>query len=160
MSRKRNSARDGDRPRLGERPPLYRFVLNPYVDARFTTCPGCEHKMGQRKVPLLIHVMPRNPVVLNYTCRYCRSCDLLIAHQDEIQALLSQIFSDRPSPITPKDYLVLGTLDRANFRQSLKVPLEMQELPSRLHDFKDVLTLKVTGGWVYQGPKKPGAGRG
>ena len=39
-----------------------------------------------------IHVDPMNPVALNYTCRYCPDCDLLIAHQDQIEELLAVIF--------------------------------------------------------------------
>jgi hypothetical protein len=35
---------------------------------------------------------PMHLVSLTYTCRYCPACDLLIAHQDEIERLLSSLF--------------------------------------------------------------------
>ena len=100
-------------PRLGNLPTLYNFFLNPYSDARFTRCPQCEGKMGQKKVPLAIHVDPYYPIILNYTCRYCANCDLLIAHQDEIENYLYQMFSKRAPEAIGHDYLVMGTTERA-----------------------------------------------
>ena len=70
---------------FGELPPKYSFVLNPYPDMRVGRCPYCEHKTGQRKIPLLIHVKPMHLIALNYTCRYCRTCDLLIADKHTIE---------------------------------------------------------------------------
>ena len=55
--------------------------------------------MHQRKVPLFIHVDPMNPVVLGYTCRYCPDCDLLVAHQDEIEELLANLFAEHDPSI-------------------------------------------------------------
>jgi hypothetical protein len=154
MSQKNKQRRSGGLPRFGKRAPRYNFILNPYVDARFTSCPKCNRKMGQRKVPLVIHVEPLNPIVLNKTCRYCTPCDLLIAHQDEIQALLAQLFPNRPM-ITPKDYLPLGTLDRADWKKSLKEPISIADLPEYMHDFKNVLEIKYTGGWVRRETPEP-----
>ena len=80
---------------LGKLSPRHNFFLNPYSDARFSRCPQCEAKTGQKKVPLVIHVDPHYPLILNYTCRYCAKCDLLIAHQNEIEGYLAQMFSQR-----------------------------------------------------------------
>jgi hypothetical protein len=77
---------------LGKLPPRHNFFPNPYSDACFSRCPQCEGKTGQKKVPLLIHVDPHYPINLNYTCGYCAKCDLLIAHQDEIEGYLYQMF--------------------------------------------------------------------
>ena len=77
--------------RLGKQPPRYRFFLNPYADARFTTCPQCSGKTRVRKLPLVIHIDPLQLIALNKTCRYCPRCDLLIAHQDEIEAFLAGV---------------------------------------------------------------------
>ena len=70
---------------LGKQPPQYRFFLNPYQDARFTRCPQCDQPMRQRKLPLVIHIDPMQLLSLNKTCRYCPHCDLLIAHQDDVE---------------------------------------------------------------------------
>lgn len=45
--------------------------------------------MGQRKVPLFIHIEPHYPIILGYTGRYCAACNLLIAHKHEIEANLT-----------------------------------------------------------------------
>ena len=75
--------------RLGKLPPMYRFVLNPHAETRVSICPSCRQRMHPRKAPLFIHVDPQIPVMLGYTCRYCPDCDLLVAHQDEIEHLLA-----------------------------------------------------------------------
>ena len=72
--------------------PKYNFILNPYPDQRLSRCPFCEKKTGQRKIPLLIHTDPLQLIALNYTCRYCHDCDLLIAHKHEIEHLLTNLF--------------------------------------------------------------------
>jgi hypothetical protein len=134
--------------RIGKQPPRYKFILNPYVDARFTKCPKCDGKTGQRKLPLVIHVEAVNPVALNYTCRYCSRCDLLIAHRDEIIALLTALTGGRKTTWTDDDFFIVGTLDRADWKRGLKTPLSIPEMMEGLHDFKQVLTIQVTGGWV------------
>jgi len=159
MSQEQRRRTSGGLPRFGKRPPQYNFILNPYVDARFTSCPKCNRKMGQRKVPLMIHVEPFFPLVLNKTCRYCSSCDLLIAHQDEIQDLLAKLFPDRPAKFSKKDFLPLGTLDRADWKQSQKTPIPVGDLQEYLHDFKKVLEIQSTGGWVREEKTEPRAKR-
>ena len=52
-------------PRLGKLPPRYYFFLNPYSDARFTSCPKCGNKTRVRKVPLVVHIDPGQIMVLN-----------------------------------------------------------------------------------------------
>lgn len=133
---------------MAKLPPLYRFILNSYPDYRFSRCPRCEQKMGQRKVPLFIHVDPMHPVVLNYTCRYCRTCELLIAHQDEIETLLANLFTARAPDAVGNDYLILGTVERPAWREGTQRPLGIPEMLEHLHDFKEVLEIDVRpAGW-------------
>ncbi len=80
---------------IDNHPRRHRFILNPYAEERFAICPKCDRPTEQRKFPLLIHVEPRNPVALNKTCCYCSSCDLIIAHQDELEIQLSELFANR-----------------------------------------------------------------
>lgn len=134
--------------RLGKLSPQYNFFLNPYENERFTRCPRCGAKMRQRKLPLVIHVDPMHPVSLNYTCRYCPACDLLIAHQDEIEHLLAALFEQHAPEAVGNDYLVLGTLDHDFWKQGTKTPHTVQSLVDHLHDFKQVLTFKPAYGWV------------
>lgn len=133
---------------LGKLPPQYNFFLNPFENERFTRCPQCRAKMRQRKLPLVIHVDPLHPVSLNYTCRYCPACDLLIAHQDEIEHLLAALFERHAPEAVGNDYLVLGTFDHDFWKQGTKTPHAVQGLADNLHDFKQVLTFKPAYGWL------------
>ena len=134
-------------PRLGKQPPRYRFFLNPYPELRCTVCPQCQAKTRPRKVPLVIHVDPLHPVALNKTCRYCPGCDLLIVHQDELEALLAACFTAHHPEVIGNDYLAIGTLERADWQRGTQSPLPIQELVAHLHDFKEVLQFELVGGW-------------
>jgi hypothetical protein len=133
--------------RLGKQPPRYRFFLNPYPETRCTTCPTCRAPTRQRKVPLVIHVDPLNPVALNKTCRYCPACDLLIAHQDELETQLTAFFSAHNPDLIGNEYLVIGTLDRPDWRRGIQAPLPIQEMVALLHDFTAVVRFELVGGW-------------
>ena len=132
---------------IGKQTPLYRFFLNPYQDVRFTNCPQCGQKMHQRKLPLVIHVDPLHLLSLNKTCRYCPHCDLLIVHQDELEHFLAEIFTARAPEVVGNDYLVLGTQDKPEWKRGIHQPMSPQESFESLHDFKEVVTFKPTGGW-------------
>jgi hypothetical protein len=133
---------------LGSLPPLYRFALNPYEDVRFSTCPECGQRTLLRKVPLVIHVEPIHPMILNKRCRYCLDCDLMIAHQDEIEHWLVVSFQECASEIVGNAYLILGTVDTAIWRKQKKEPIPMGELPEYLHDFKEYWQIsRSPGGW-------------
>ncbi len=133
---------------FGKLAPQYNFFLNPYENERFNRCLQCEAKMRQRKLPLVIHVDPVHPVSLNYTCRYCPACDLLIAHQDEIERLLTSLFEQHAPEVVGNNYLILGTVDHDFWKQGTKTPHTVQRLVDNLHDFKQVLTFKPASGWI------------
>lgn len=155
-------------PQFGKQPPLYRFFLNPYPDMRCTNCPQCDTKMRQRKLPLVIHIEPRGLLSLNKTCRYCPHCDLLIAHQNDVEQILTDVFSvpgstveqiltdafdtHQSKKIGRNDYLIVGTLEKAAWRRGMQQLLTLQETLDALHDFKAVVTFKVTGGWMPRHP--------
>lgn len=135
--------------RFGELPPLYSFALNPYPDQRVSRCPTCERKTGQRKLPLFIHINPKYPIVINYTCRYCKQCDLLIAHKHEIEHLLTTIFQRVTPGAIGNDYLIVGTVEKNAWREGLDHPKSTIEIMSQTHDFALVLRdLRMTDpGW-------------
>jgi hypothetical protein len=134
--------------RIGKLPPQYTFILNPYAEYRFTRCPNCMQKMKQRKLPLFIHVDPKNPVAINKTCRYCPECDLLLAHQDDIEILLAQLFAQLDPSLIGNEYLVLGTMERQAWRANMAEPKSIPEMLEHVHDFKDVRSVRVQpGGW-------------
>ena len=141
--------------RVGKLPPQYKFFLNPYTDVRFTYCPKCERKMRQRKLPLFIHVDPSNPVVINFTCRYCPDCDLLIAHKDRLEAVLAHLFTRAGRPdVLGSDYLVIGTIDRSVWHER---EMLLQHTIDHLHDFRETLIFEPAHyGWVQDPAKDRG----
>ncbi len=131
--------------RLGKQPPRYRFLLNPFRNRRFAICPNCDGRTLLRKVPLVIHVDPINPVAINKSCRYCPACDLLIAHQDEVEQQLAALFPRRGPDLVGNDYLVIGTLDRDVWKGGVVEPLAIEQMVEQLHDFVEVLELRRAG---------------
>jgi hypothetical protein len=129
----------------------HRFFLNPYSDVAFTKCPKCEAKTKQRKVPLVIHIEPKQIFVLNKTCRYCERCDLLIGRQADIEAMMAAIFEARCPEIVGNEYLVVGTLDRSDWRARAAAETRASDLVNRVYVFEDVWRFDVDRG----GPGQP-----
>lgn len=137
--------------KFGKLPPLYRFILNPHVYVRFSTCPECSKRTLLRKVPLVVHVQPHHPTLINKHSRYCPDCDLLIAHQDELEAVLVQAYRDIEPGLIGNDYFVLGTVDKSTWRKRGRLSLDMGNIPKHLHDFKEYLVIKYKPAGWYPG---------
>ena len=135
-------------PRLGKQTPRFTFFLNPYQDTRFTRCPKCEAKTRQKKLPLVIHVDDWGMFVLNKTCRFCPGCQLLIVHQDDLEAYLAMFFEKQAPEVVGNDYLVIGTLDRPDWKRGAQTPMDTEEMITCLHDFKDVRRFEPAPRWV------------
>jgi hypothetical protein len=138
--------------RLGKQPPRYRFFLYPYTDARFTSCPQCGAKTRVRKLPLVIHVDKAASISLNKTCKLCPGCDLLIAHQDEIEGFLAAYFGQDAPDVVGNDYLVMGTQDRDAWKRGMHTPLTPDEMLESLHDFRDYVKFTPPPRWVWSPP--------
>jgi hypothetical protein len=123
---------------ISKKPRRHRFILSPYAEERFDSCPGCHGPTEERKFPLVIHVEPRNPVCINKTCRYCPRCDLIIAQKDEVEQQLSFVSAHYPGPIGP-EYLVMGTLDHDDWDRSRRTALSLPELVEKVDIFQEVM---------------------
>jgi hypothetical protein len=121
--------------RSGKLPSKYNFVLNPYPGERLSRCPFCEGKTGQRKLPLVIHVDPQHLIALNYTCRYCSACDLLIAHKHEIEHLLFNLFSLEHPEVIGNEYLIFGTMEKKAWRENMQQPRPAAEMLAYVSQF-------------------------
>ena len=97
-----------------------------------------------RKVPLFIHVQPHHPTTINKHCRYCPACDILIAHQDELEHMLALAYEKRQPELIGNEYLVLGTLEPSSWRNRDKEPLGIDNVFDHVHDFKERLEVKYT----------------
>jgi hypothetical protein len=120
------------------------FLLNPYEGCAFTRCPKCNNKTKVRKFSLVIHIDPRQMLLLNKQCKYCPSCDLIIVKEEGLkQLMVASIDQVRPA-IVGNDYLVMGTVERKDWRESNQKQMEPTEIIKRMYVFKDVWNLKVT----------------
>ena len=126
------------RTSLGKQEPRYMFFLNPYVDARFTTCPLCGEKTKLRKFTLLTHVNPAYTYITTMPCRYCPINDLLIVHQNLLEERMAAYYSRFHPDAVGNDYLVLGTLKWKEWEQK-NGAISLDELIEHLHDFKEVV---------------------
>jgi len=130
---------------MGAIQPRYSFILNPHRDAGFTRCPKCETKTRLRKLPLVIHVEQVGLVFLGKTCRLCLGCEVLIAHQAEIEQLLSASLG---RAVDSQKFMVLGTLDRQVWRRGLTHALSFDVVKTHMADFKAYLRVDFTpAGW-------------
>jgi len=136
------------KPRLGKLPARYLFALNPHAEFRASRCPDCDRLTYPRKFALLIHVDPLNLIAMGFTCRYCSQCELIVAHQDELEAQLAALFQERDPSVIDNDYLVIGTVELKIWKDSLSTPKMMAEILEHTADFKDYRTIEYfPGGW-------------
>lgn len=141
----KKSANKLSKPKLKER---HRFFLNPYADCAFTKCPKCDTKTKIRKFPLVIHIQPQQLFILNKQCKYCEKCDLIITKKQEIESLMTAGFLQANPTIIGNDYLVMGTVDRKDWKEGNKNTLSPSEMLERIYVFQDVWDFEVIpAGW-------------
>ena len=135
---------------FGRLKPRYAFVLNPHLNFRCTKCPQCEETNRLRKFPLLIHVERIDLITLGMTTRFCPKCDVVIVHQDKLEAELANHFGKNGFKAGDTGYFVIGTVDRGAWRKGLRgAGLTVDELRRHTADFRKYLTLEVDpGGWA------------
>ncbi|AFY99642.1 hypothetical protein [Calothrix sp. PCC 6303] len=132
----------------------HKFFLNPYQDCAFTKCPKCETKTKIRKFPLVIKIEPKQLFLLNKQCKYCPICDLIIAKKQEIEPLITFEFSKSNPKIVDNQYLVMGTLDRKDWKDGNNKSLSSAEIIERIYLFKDVWNFKVIPAGWYDNDEK------
>lgn len=144
------------RPTLGMQPPRYHFFLNPQSEHRFTRCPQCGGPTRARKFALLIYLKKAGMVALGKTCRYCEKCEIIIAHQLEIEDLMADLFEQVGPRVIGSDYLVLGTVERAAWRTGKSEPMTVDDMLRHVADFKGYLDVTYDpGGWRPNRPARP-----
>lgn len=130
---------------MGALPPKYKFALNAHAEYRANRCPGCNAKTLLRKIPLVIHLAGVGLLVLRKSCRLCLKCEVVIAHQAELE---SSIPTTPAQDNTPPEYMVLGTTNPQMWRRGLTGEMSAEELICNMADFKSHLRVECTaGGW-------------
>lgn len=134
--------------KVGGLPPRYSFILNPYSDVRLSKCPMCERPTHPRKFVLLILVRDYGPMALGKTCRYCTGCELIVAHQDELEAELAYSLGRIAPEAVGREYVVLGTMDKKVWQKGLGGGVtDLAAALEQVAEFKKVFDLEVKGGW-------------
>jgi hypothetical protein len=134
----------------------HHFYLNPYSNLRFYRCPDCNNQSNQRKLPLLIHIKPSTTLAINITCRYCKLCNRLICHKDQLEHIMTCTFQERDPSIIGNDYFLLGIIERKIWRQSLTRTIYPSEMLPYLHEFTSYEELRMTEkGWFHKNQPPP-----
>src|ERR1035437_7478006 len=135
--------------RLGGLPPRYSFMLNPYAKVRLSKCPKCQRATHLRKFALFIQIDGWGAMALGKTCRYCSRCEMIMVHQDELEAELAQSFSQIAPEVIGNEYMVLGTIKKDVWQEGLQGRgNQIASMLQHVADFKKVYDLKYEpGGW-------------
>ena len=125
---------------MGALPPRYSFFLNTYRAERFTRCPRCHATTRLRKVPLVIHVESFGLVLLRKTCRLCPACEMLIAHEFELNAELQEVAARSDAD---GEYVVLGTIGSGTWRAGIRERISIEQVKHDMADFKAYMKVDV-----------------
>jgi len=126
----------------------HRFFLSPYREYAFAKCPRCEGKTKVRKFPLVIHIDPKQIFLLNKQCKYCPRCDLIIARQEEVESLMADRLIQVNPEVIGNKYLVIGTLDRKDWKDGSRGSITPPEIVDRIDVFEDVWSFEIIpAGW-------------
>ena len=144
------------RIRSGKLPPRYSFLLNPHSDVRLTKCPKCRKLTYPRKFALFIHIEQWGLMALGKTCRYCSHCELIMAHQDELEAELANAFLRIAPEVIGNAYTVLGTMDKKVWQQQVGGKgLPPEETLRHIAEFRKEYVLEYEPGGRYPAKEGP-----
>ena len=82
------------------------------------------------------------------TCKYCAPCELIIAHQHELEEQMAYLFSQLAPAVVGNEYLVVGTVEKKFWQQGMQGKPELEKTLAQVADFRKVFDLKIEpGGW-------------
>ena len=98
---------------------------------------------------LFIHIDEWGPMALGKTCRYCSRCELIIVHQNELEAQLAHNFSRIAPNVVGNEYMVLGTVAKKAWGKGLGGKHQsIETILKHTADFKRYYDLEFEpGGW-------------
>src|SRR5919106_4398207 len=122
--------------RIGKLLPRYSLLVNSHAEIRLSKCPKCQKVTHLRKFALFIHIDEWEPMALGKTCRYCSRCELIMMHQDELEAELAYSFSKFAPEVIGNEYLVLGTIEKRVWQRGVEGGgTEVGEILKHVADF-------------------------
>ncbi len=126
-----------DNRRIGELPPRYGFALNSDSSLRCSKCLYCGGQTFKRKFALLIYIDEFGSLSQGLTCRYCTKCELIVAHQQELETQLVIVFSRVDPTVIGNNYLVLGTVEMKYWKKGLTETSTTAETMAHTAEFKN-----------------------
>jgi uncharacterized C2H2 Zn-finger protein len=129
------------------------FFLSSYEGMAFTRCPGCETKTLVRKFCLAIHIEPKNLFFLNKICKYCPRCDLVITQKADLEHCRTLSGEQHFPDVVGNKYLVMGTMERSDWKLCQAGKLLSTEVFERLWAWKDVKDFEIRCGWYRDNEK-------
>lgn len=140
---------------VGTLPPRYTFMLNPHGFERLSRCPKCRKPTFPRKFALLIHIDDFGAMTLGKTCKYCSKCEMIMCHQDELEAELTHSCELRAPEVLGRAYFVIGTIERKTWKAGLAgEPVTHENLLSHTAEFRKQLGLSlIPRGWYHANHK-------
>ncbi len=141
--------------KFGKLKPRYSLILNQYKDFRASKCIKCDKPTFLRKFALLIHIEEGGLITLGKTCRYCAKCELIVIHQDELEAELAYKFESLMPEVIGNDYFIIGTVDKKFWQKQLSGDsASFEELVNNSADIKKYLDFQYQpAGWYLDGEK-------
>lgn len=97
--------------------------------------------MRLRKISLVIHVDAFGLLLLQKTCRLCVVCEMLIAHDTEVKRVVDRL---APHSAAQPEYLILGTIGSATWREGLSGCITIEEIKNDMADFKAYMRVEGT----------------
>lgn len=82
--------------------------------------------------------------MLGKACRYCSRCELIIAHQDELEDELVNMFSRIKPEVIGNEYIVVGTVEKKIWEKGVNggvIPLG--EMLEHVVDFKEICHIEM-----------------
>jgi len=142
--------------RIGKLPPRYSLLLNPHSEVRLSKCPKCQKATHLRKFALFLHIDAWGLMALGKTCRYCSRCELIMVHQDELEAELAHSFSRIAPEMIGNKYTVLGTIEKRVWREGLEGRGQpLAEILKHIADLKKEYDLEYEPGGWYLDDQEP-----
>jgi len=108
-----------DRKPFGKLPARYTLLSNPHIHERLSKCPSCRKTTHPRKFALVIHADGWGLYTQGKTCRYCSGCEMIIVHDQELDAEVAATMMRIAPTAVGKNYYVLGTMDVKLWKRGL-----------------------------------------
>ena len=119
---------------------------------RVSRCPMCSGTTASRQFSLLIAVKGSEPILLGNRCRYCRTCNLIIADEAKLVALLASVLEEMDPAALGNEYFVLPAANLSSLPEDILQPPTCTETFERLAKLQPHSGVEHRPAGWYSGP--------